>query len=107
MELLQGRLLAERLQASRKGLIPAMPAHEAAEVCDALLHGLEGCHTRGVLHLDFKPSVVWEVKQPAGVVVKILDFGLAKITNPSFLAPDAHELFEGSTASDNGASKTR
>ena len=68
------------------------PAHEAADICDAMLHGIEACHARGVTHLDLKPSVIWEVAQPAGVVVKILDFGLARLSNLALLPPDARQF---------------
>lgn len=69
-----------------------------------MLHGLEACHTRGVTHLDLKPSVIWEVRQPAGVVVKILDFGLARLANLGVLPADARPFFRlapaaGATAS--------
>ena len=47
---------------------------EAAEVCDALLKGVANCHKHGVLHLDIKPATVWEVQQPASVVVKLFKF---------------------------------
>ena len=58
-----------------------------------MLHGIEACHTRGVTHLDLKPSVIWEVAQPSGVVVKILDFGLAKLSNLAVLTADARQFF--------------
>ena len=70
-----------------------LPAHAAADICDAMLHGLEACHARGVTHLDLKPSVIWEVAQPAGVVVKILDFGLARLANLGVLPADARQFF--------------
>lgn len=94
-ELLSGRLLAERLEEARQGNVEALPQHDAAEICDALLHGLQECHRHGVIHLDIKPSVVWEVMQPAGVIVKILDFGMARATDLGMMAPDARFFFEG------------
>ncbi|CAE7662534.1 NLRC3 [Symbiodinium microadriaticum] len=92
MELLHGRLLSQHLQKIRAGAEEPFPAHEAADICDAMLHGIEACHVRGVTHLDLKPSVIWEVAQPAGVVVKILDFGLARLSNLALLPPDARQF---------------
>eukprot|EP00931_Biecheleriopsis_adriatica_P089616 TRINITY_DN6370_c0_g2_i2.p1 TRINITY_DN6370_c0_g2~~TRINITY_DN6370_c0_g2_i2.p1 ORF type:complete len:2259 (+),score=461.38 TRINITY_DN6370_c0_g2_i2:50-6826(+) len=101
MELLEGRLLAQHLESIRSGQEAPLPAHDAAEICDALLHGIEACHDYSVTHLDIKPSVVWEVAQPACVVVKILDFGLARLTNLSLLPPEARQFFR--PASGEGA----
>ena len=78
-----------------------IPAHEAADICDAMLHGIEACHARGVTHLDLKPSVIWEVAQPAGVVVKILDFGLARLSNLALLPPDARQFCRSGVNEDN------
>ena len=63
-----------------------------------MLHCLEACHARGVTHMDLKPSVIWEVEQPAGVVVKILDFGLARLANLGVLTPDARQFFRRGSA---------
>ncbi|CAK9110858.1 Protein NLRC3 [Durusdinium trenchii] len=93
MERLHGRLLSQHLQRIRTGHEEPLPAHAAADICDAMLHGLEACHARGVTHLDLKPSVIWEVAQPAGVVVKILDFGLARLANLGVLPADARQFF--------------
>eukprot|EP00930_Biecheleria_cincta_P034637 TRINITY_DN23909_c0_g2_i1.p1 TRINITY_DN23909_c0_g2~~TRINITY_DN23909_c0_g2_i1.p1 ORF type:complete len:2328 (-),score=377.32 TRINITY_DN23909_c0_g2_i1:221-7204(-) len=100
MELLAGRLLASHLDEIRSGHENSLPAHEAAELCDALLHGLESCHSRGVTHLDLKPSVIWEVAQPAQVVVKILDFGQARLSKESMLPPEARHIFRLSAGTD-------
>ena len=81
-----------------------MLGHAAADICDAMLHGLEACHARGVTHLDLKPSAIWEVAQPAGVVVKILDFGLARLANLAVLPADARLFFRpavGGASSDD------
>src|SRR6185436_18652457 len=51
----------------------------AAETADALHHAFE----RDVVHRDIKPNNIILAPHPAGAIVKVLDFGLAKI-----LAPD-------------------
>ncbi len=53
-----------------------------AEVADALAHA----HAHEVIHRDIKPSNLVLAPHPDGAIVKVLDFGLAKI-----LAPDAKD----------------
>lgn len=104
MERLQGRLLSQHLQRIREGQEAHLLGHAAADICDAMLRGLEACHARGVTHLDLKPSAIWEVAQPAGVVVKILDFGLARLANLGVLPADARPFFRpavGGASSDD------
>lgn len=49
------------------------------QACDALQHA----HSRGVLHRDLKPSNIMLVPRLSGPpLVKIVDFGIAKINNP-------------------------
>src|SRR5512136_2110756 len=78
MELLEGESLFERMH--RAG--PMSPA----EVVPILLQacaGLEAAHRRGVVHRDLKPENVF-LHAPGGLapVVRILDFGIAKIAGP-------------------------
>lgn len=60
-----------------------LPLADALEIfiqaCDALEHA----HARGVLHRDLKPSNIMLVPRLAGPpLVKIVDFGIAKINDP-------------------------
>ena len=76
MELLEGESLFERLR--RTG--PLMP-EEAVSILVQMCRGLEAAHARGVVHRDLKPENIFLTAQPAGLV-KILDFGIAKLTDP-------------------------
>lgn len=76
MELLEGESLFERLR--RAG--PLMPT-EAVSVLVQMCRGLEAAHARGVVHRDLKPENIYLTARPAGLV-KILDFGIAKLTDP-------------------------
>lgn len=82
MELLHGEDLDHLL--GRVGrLRPDTALRIAAQVCLAL----EKTHQARVIHRDIKPANLFLARRPAGgIVVKILDFGLAKIKpNPGDL----------------------
>ena len=85
-ELLEGESLAERLARS------AIPPDRALDYATQIAKGLAAAHAKGIVHRDFKPSNLFITD--AGVV-KILDFGLAKISGA---AAEAAELGDASTA---------
>lgn len=78
MEHLRGESLSERLSRGR------LPFHEALRILDQMARGLAAAHLSGVIHRDLKPDNTFLVhhtgEQPA---VKLLDFGLAKLTATS------------------------
>jgi tRNA A-37 threonylcarbamoyl transferase component Bud32/tetratricopeptide (TPR) repeat protein len=76
MELLEGESLFERLRRSGP-----MMQEEAVQILVQICSGLEVAHARGVVHRDLKPENVFLTARPAGGV-KILDFGIAKLTDP-------------------------
>jgi hypothetical protein len=70
-ELLEGETLRERLRGS------ALPVRKATEISVQIARGLAAAHEQGIVHRDLKPENVFVVKDGQ---VKILDFGLAKLT---------------------------
>jgi len=73
MEYLRVESLNARLKRS------ALPVCEAVEVILGVCCGVAGCHRVGIIHRDLKPANVF-LSETAdyGVVVKVLDFGVAK-----------------------------
>src|SRR5208282_1015096 len=70
-ELLEGETLRERL---RSGPIPV---RKTLDYALQIAHGLAAAHEKGIIHRDLKPENLFVTKDGR---VKILDFGLAKLT---------------------------
>jgi serine/threonine protein kinase len=80
MELLEGEPLGNLL-ARAPVLEPRLVFCIAAQACD----GLGVAHSVGVVHRDIKPANVFLAHDKTGApVVKILDFGLVKLTGQGF-----------------------
>src|SRR5690349_22675085 len=72
-ELLNGTSLREALEHG------ALPARKAIDYGVALAQGLAAAHDKGIVHRDMKPDNVFITDDGR---VKILDFGVAKLTQP-------------------------
>jgi serine/threonine protein kinase/class 3 adenylate cyclase len=72
MELLRGEDLARRLE--RGPLSYAQTMAVIADVCAAIAEA----HAQGIVHRDLKPGNIFLVEGEAGVVAKVLDFGIVK-----------------------------
>ncbi len=78
MELLEGESLRARLL--REGTVAQT---RCLAIATQLLSALAESHDRGILHRDVKPANVFLATNAAvGVSVKLLDFGIAKLTEP-------------------------
>jgi serine/threonine-protein kinase len=74
MDLLEGESLRKRI---KRG---ALPPAEAVMVIDEVASALDAAHAKGFIHRDLKPDNVFLVANPGRFDVKLLDFGLAKLT---------------------------
>jgi serine/threonine protein kinase len=70
MELVEGPTLADRI-AQR-----AIPIDEALGIATEIAAALAAAHEKGIIHRDLKPA---NIKIAGNGVVKVLDFGLAKV----------------------------
>jgi len=71
LELVEGPTLAERL-----GQAEGLPIDEALAIARQVAEALDAAHEKGIVHRDLKPA---NIKLTPGGVVKVLDFGLAKV----------------------------
>ncbi len=74
MEALEGESLGARLDRT-----PQLPWREAIAIMRGVLAGLRHAHDRGVVHRDIKPDNIFLALKDGELVVKILDFGIAKL----------------------------
>jgi serine/threonine-protein kinase len=77
MELLEGESLASRLRRAGK-----LPPAEARALAAQTASVLAAAHTAGIVHRDLKPDnlfLVPDEREPDAEVVKVLDFGIAKL----------------------------
>src|SRR4030095_4722467 len=71
LELVEGETLADRIARG------PLPLDEALPIARQIAEALEAAHDQGIVHRDLKPS---NIKIRPDGTVKVLDFGLAKLT---------------------------
>jgi len=75
MEWLKGESLGTRIDRSR------LEVDEACAIVDEIARALEAAHEAGIIHRDLKPDNVFLAEVRGGPsMVKLLDFGIAKLT---------------------------
>jgi Tol biopolymer transport system component len=80
LELVEGPTLAERIAQRPIAIVDAVPI--ALQIAGAV----RAAHERGIIHRDLKPA---NIKLRADGVVKVLDFGLASLTESSLPSSEA------------------
>jgi eukaryotic-like serine/threonine-protein kinase len=86
MEYLEGSDLAGWLQ--QRGALPVEQAVEfVIQACEAIAEA----HALGIVHRDLKPANLFVVRRADGLwSVKVLDFGISKVTAPAGSGSDAN-----------------
>jgi len=97
MELLEGKLLAQRIAS-----VGAMDPPAAVDIVEQIASALHAAHARGIVHRDLKPENIMLLSD-AGVAdfVKVLDFGISQASwrprltdgervagTPQYMAPE-------------------
>jgi hypothetical protein len=85
-ELLEGRSLAQRMEQGRLGY------RKALEFGIQIAQALGAAHAKGIWHRDVKPQNIFITSDGR---VKLLDFGLVKLTEPSEPADSEDETADG------------
>lgn len=75
MELLHGHSLGDELKGGSK-----IPGRRCAEIATAVCSVLSAAHEVGIVHRDIKPSNVFLHQMKGEELVKVIDFGIAKLT---------------------------
>jgi eukaryotic-like serine/threonine-protein kinase len=70
LELVEGPTLADKLRSP-------LPVHEAVRIAAQIANAVDAAHKKGIVHRDLKPA---NIKVNPEGTVKVLDFGLAKIS---------------------------
>ncbi len=76
MELLVGESLGARLDRDH-----VLPIDELARTILPVVSAVGTAHAAGIVHRDLKPDNIFLTQTPEGIVVKVLDFGIAKLAH--------------------------
>jgi serine/threonine protein kinase len=89
MELLIGQSLADRLKV--RG---SLSITEANEIIQQVSAALSVAHERGIVHRDLKPENIFLHQENGREVVKVLDFGIAKVQEFNLTDQGGEQLTE-------------
>src|SRR6185436_10340866 len=81
-ELLEGEELRDRLNHG------PVPLRKAIDYAQQIANGLCAAHEKGIVHRDLKPENLFITRDER---IKILDFGIAKLSTPTNSNPDISE----------------
>ena len=77
LEMVEGETLADRIhRPDRRRRAAGLPLEETLPIARQIADALDAAHEKGIVHRDLKPA---NIKITSDGVVKVLDFGLAKL----------------------------
>lgn len=76
MDLLEGESLGQRVEREK-----SIPLDELATILLPVVSAVGAAHHVGIIHRDLKPDNVFLSRTKTGTEVKVLDFGIAKLTH--------------------------
>ena len=83
MDCYEGESLKEKIESG------PLKIEEAIDIAMQIAQGLQKAHEKGIIHRDIKPSNIFITTD---VIVKIIDFGLAKLTGKTILTKEGTTL---------------
>jgi serine/threonine protein kinase len=83
MELLKGEPFS-----AYRARVGVMTLQDTASLLLPAIEALEAAHHKGIVHRDLKPDNIFLAETRAGRVTKVLDFGIAKVIDPSKIGSD-------------------
>jgi serine/threonine protein kinase len=75
MDLLEGESLSQAIKANHR-----LPQARALPIFIQLADALDSAHQQGIIHRDIKPSNVMVLNEKSGDKVKLVDFGIARLS---------------------------
>jgi eukaryotic-like serine/threonine-protein kinase len=78
LEFVEGQTLEDRLKSTPRLQRSGLGVSEAIAIARQIADGLDAAHQHGIIHRDLKPA---NIKLRRDGVVKVLDFGLAKLSD--------------------------
>ncbi|MBI3652837.1 MAG: protein kinase [Acidobacteria bacterium] len=92
MEYLDGCSLGDILAEETR-----LPLEWVVDILEQVCSAVDEAHKQGIVHRDLKPDNIWlEPNRRGGYTVKVLDFGLAKLGDPT--TPELEEGFATSAS---------
>jgi WD40 repeat protein/tRNA A-37 threonylcarbamoyl transferase component Bud32 len=88
-EYIEGRTLRQFLSEKSNGNPRPLPLDQAIEIAIQIASALRAAHTAWIIHRDIKPE---NIMVRADGVVKVLDFGIAKLARHEELQTSAHAV---------------